>query len=68
MQEWLLRIADQSEATLPSPEGASPGAQSIGEFILDNMRDVPREEFAALPKDGAREHDHYLYGHPKRNQ
>jgi hypothetical protein len=31
------------------------------------MKDVPPEEFAMLPKDGAGEHDHYLYGHPKRN-
>ena len=36
--------------------------------ILDNMKDVPPEEFAKLPKDGAREVDHYLYGHPKRDQ
>jgi predicted nucleic acid-binding protein len=27
---------------------------------------VPPEEFAALPKDGASQVDHYLYGHPKR--
>ena len=38
----------------------------IWELILDNMKDVPPEEFAKLPKDGASEHDHYLYGHPKR--
>jgi hypothetical protein len=31
------------------------------------MQDVPAEEFARLPKDGASEVDHYLYGHPKRN-
>jgi hypothetical protein len=35
-------------------------------MILDNMKDVPAEEFARLPKDGASEDDHYLYGHPKR--
>ena len=37
-------------------------------MILDNMKDVLPEEFAKLPKDGAREVDHYLYGHPKRDQ
>ena len=36
------------------------------ELILDNMKDVSPEEFAKLPKDGASEHDHYLYGHLKR--
>jgi hypothetical protein len=36
--------------------------------MLDNIEGVAPEEFARLPKDGASEHDHYLYGHPKRNQ
>jgi hypothetical protein len=40
----------------------------IWEVILDNMKDVPPSEFEKLPKDGASEHDHYLYGHPKRHQ
>lgn len=40
----------------------------IWEVIAENMKDVPPEDFAALPKDGASEIDHYLYGHPKRNQ
>lgn len=43
-------------------------ARPIWEVIVDNMKDMPPEEFAKLPKDGAGEHDHYLYGHPKRNQ
>jgi hypothetical protein len=28
---------------------------------------LPEEVFERLPKDGASEHDHYLYGAPKRN-
>jgi hypothetical protein len=36
--------------------------------MLDNLKDVPPEEFAVLPKDGASQVDHYLYGHPERNQ
>ena len=28
---------------------------------------LPDEAFAHLPTDGASEHDHYLYGSPKRN-
>jgi hypothetical protein len=43
-------------------------SRPIWELILDNMQDVPPEEFAKLPKDGASQHDHYLYGHPKRAQ
>jgi cystathionine beta-lyase/cystathionine gamma-synthase len=31
------------------------------------IKDIPIEEFEKLPKDGAHQHDHYLYGTPKRN-
>ena len=40
----------------------------ISEVIRENMRDVPPEDLAKLPKDGAAEHDHYIYGLPKKNQ
>jgi hypothetical protein len=30
------------------------------------MRTVPPEIMAAMPKDGASQHDHYIYGWPKR--
>ena len=30
------------------------------------MKDVPDEELEKLPKDGAAEIDHYIYGTPKR--
>jgi hypothetical protein len=39
----------------------------ISDVIRDNMRHVPPEILAAMPKDGASEHDHYIYGLPKRN-
>jgi hypothetical protein len=38
----------------------------IWEVIVDNMKDVPPEEFEKLPKDSASQIDHYLYGHPRR--
>ena len=50
---------------MPWSDNADP--RPIWDVILDNMQDVPAEEFARLPKDGASEVDHYLYGHPKRN-
>jgi len=53
-------------ATLPETPQAK--ARPIWEVILENMEGVSPDEFAKLPKDGASEHDHYLYGHPKRNQ
>jgi hypothetical protein len=30
------------------------------------MKDVPPEISATMPKDGASQHDHYIYGWPKR--
>jgi hypothetical protein len=64
LREALDKIlADAPEVTPQAPRESRP----IWEVILDDMKDVPLEEFAQLPKDGASEHDHYLYGHPKRN-
>jgi hypothetical protein len=44
----------------------SESAPPFWEEILDNMKDTPLEEFEKLPRDGASQVDHYLYGHPKR--
>jgi len=38
----------------------------IWERILDLVKDVPPEELDKLPTDGASQHDHYIYGTPKR--
>jgi plasmid stability protein len=48
-------------------EAAGPRWRHISETIRDNMRKVPPEILAAMPKDGASEHDHYIHGLPKRN-
>ena len=66
----LLREAlDKILADAPGPpDEAKRESRPIWHVILDNMKDVPSDEFARLPKDGASEHDHYLYGHPKRDQ
>jgi antitoxin component of MazEF toxin-antitoxin module len=38
----------------------------IWEEILDLVKDIPPKEFDKLPSDGASQHDHYIYGTPKR--
>ncbi len=38
----------------------------ISEVIQEITKDVPDEVWETLPKDGAAEIDHYLYGTPKR--
>jgi hypothetical protein len=49
-------------AALPSHEAPKP----IWEQFIEAFKDVPGEELECLPVDGAAQHDHYLYGLPKR--
>jgi len=39
----------------------------ISEIIAEIMADVPPEVLTQLPRDGASQHDHYIYGWPKRD-
>ncbi len=38
----------------------------LWEFAQDLMKDAPPEALVQLPTDGAKNHDHYLYGTPKQ--
>jgi hypothetical protein len=65
IEVWLQRLAEQyAQSRVPTSASTQ---REIWETILENMKDVPAEEFERLPRDGASEHDHYLYGYPKRN-
>lgn len=65
LREALSKIlADSSTFS----ESSKAEARPIWDVMLDNLEGVLPEEFARLPKDGASEHDHYLYGHPKRDK
>jgi hypothetical protein len=55
----------QSLSGEASGEGASD-SRHIWDVIADNMKDVPREDFAASPEDGLSQIDHYVYGIPRR--
>jgi hypothetical protein len=66
-EQYVERILNHDlEETAGAEAEAAPG-QHISDVIADLMRDVPAEELAMMPTDGASEHDHYLYGWPKRN-
>ncbi|MEN3330752.1 MAG: hypothetical protein V7641_117 [Blastocatellia bacterium] len=39
----------------------------VWEMVLEIMKDVPEKEIDELPTDGSEEHDHYIYGTPKKN-
>ncbi len=43
-------------------------AEPFWKSFTRQMHSLPDEVFEQLPTDGASEHDHYLYGSPRRNQ
>lgn len=48
-------------------EQAGTDARPIWEIFAELSAQVPAEEWSKLPSDGAEQHDHYLYGVPKRD-
>jgi hypothetical protein len=50
------------------PESPKSEPRPIWDVTLENLKDVSPGEFAELSNDGAAEHDHYLYGSPKRER
>ena len=54
---------DLEETTSSEPRDERP----VWEVITEIMKDVSDEVFDRLPKDGARQVDHYIYGLPKRS-
>lgn len=48
---------------------SSPGTKGpLSARIREIWADIPEEVRAKLPADGADQHDHYIYGVPKRAQ
>jgi hypothetical protein len=62
LEAWIEKLAEPAE---PQPPSARP-LQAAAQIILDSMRDIPPEIMATMPTDGASQHDHYIYGWPKR--
>ena len=53
--------------TQASPMPAAPAKKKpIWEVAAELVAEIPEEDLARLPVDGAAQHDHYLYGTPKR--
>ena len=67
-EDYALRLLAQqlgvAEHALPTD--ATP-LRTISEEILSRVRALPDEAFEGLPTDGASQHDHYIYGTPKRD-
>ena len=57
-------VTEQATATRAAgPHDACP---PIWEAFIEASLDIPDEELDRLPTDGATQHDHYIYGTPKR--
>jgi Arc/MetJ-type ribon-helix-helix transcriptional regulator len=59
----LLRERHQSREG--RPDNSAPQVP-IWEVFEDSLSKIPEEEIDRLPPDAAEQHDHYIYGTPKR--
>ncbi len=59
---------EQAEAAMPAAHQGKPvpAHKPIWEEFAEIAASIPDEEWAKLPADGAEQHDHYIYGTPKR--
>lgn len=39
----------------------------IWQMVEELLREIPAEDLARMPTDGSEQHDHYIYGTPKRS-
>ena len=67
IEQWFLQLAEQATPSSSEPPVVKDD-RPIWEIIVDSMKEVPPEVMATMPKDGASQHDHYIYGWPKREE
>jgi hypothetical protein len=65
-EQYVQRIVDHDLAEAMPPATAAP-RRHISEVIRERFSRIPAEDWKDVPTDGASEHDHYIYGLPKRN-
>jgi hypothetical protein len=65
-QQEVLALVESllHDEQLAQPE---PSRRPISEIFEELSSQIPIEEWTELPVDGAEQHDHYLYGSPKRS-
>lgn len=65
-QQEVLALVESllDREQLAQPESTH---RPISEIFEELSSQIPFEEWAELPRDGAEQHDHYLYGSPKRS-
>ena len=66
LEEALALLRRREHGPVREDAANGTGARPIGAIIDELMGDVPAEVLDRLPVDGAAQHDHYIYGTPKR--
>jgi hypothetical protein len=61
-----LLVQQLRREQVAEPERTATVEKPIWERILERSAAIPDEEWDKLPVDGAEQHDHYIYGTPKR--
>jgi Arc/MetJ-type ribon-helix-helix transcriptional regulator len=61
----LIQRLKQEQIQVRQPD-AAPKYKPIWEEFEEIAASIPDEEWSKLPVDGAEQHDHYIYGTPKR--
>ena len=64
--EALVREAIEPILSAGTENVSGNETRPIWDVLVENMKDVPPDDLAALPKDGASQIDHYIYGLPQR--
>ena len=59
--------AKEQQETPQLAKGKKRPVTPVWQRFQDAARSISEKELASLPPDGASEHDHYLYGIPKRS-
>jgi len=57
-----------SRPSQPQEPQGKPQKRSLWDIFEEFRESMSPELKASLPKDGAEQHDHYIYGWPKREQ
>ncbi len=60
LEDWLAKLAEGTPEEKP--------LQAAANIVLRRMRNIPLEIAASMPRDGASQHDHYIYGWPKTEE
>ena len=66
-REQGISTEEYARQVLAHDLATAPPRRRIWEVIAENMKCVPPEDLALMPKDGASQIDPYVYGVPKRD-